>query len=205
MQLLLASHNRDKSRELAHALQGLPIDVRTIDDVGEWPEVEETGATLEENARIKAHAGLHQFGLPTLADDTGLEVDALHGAPGVYSARFAGPDATYHDNVQKMLRELEGVPEAQRTARFRCAIAILDPGGREAIVHGEVDGRILEAIRGTGGFGYDPIFVADGYTHTFGEMDPAVKHTISHRADAFRKLIADCFVDPRADSPLPSC
>ena len=187
MQLLLASHNRDKSRELAHALQGLPIDVRTIDDVGEWPEVEETGATLEENARIKAHAGLHQFGLPTLADDTGLEVDALHGAPGVYSARFAGPDATYHDNVQKMLRELEGVPEAQRTARFRCAIAILDPGGREAIVHGEVDGRILEVARGTGGFGYDPIFFVAELGKTFAEMSPEEKRSVSHRGRALRK------------------
>lgn len=187
MQLLIASHNRDKSRELAHALQGLPIDVRTIDDVGEWPEVDETGATLEENARIKAHAGVLQFGLPTLADDTGLEVNALNGAPGIYSARYAGPGASYRDNVEKMLRELRDVPEADRTARFRCAIAIFDPDGREAIVHGEVDGRILTEVRGTGGFGYDPIFFVPELRKTFAEMSLEEKREISHRGRALRK------------------
>ncbi|MEZ4652362.1 MAG: XTP/dITP diphosphatase [Candidatus Eisenbacteria bacterium] len=190
MQLLLSSHNRDKSRELAHALLGLPIDVRTLDDVGDWPEVEETGTTLEENALIKARAGLAHFGIPTLADDTGLEVDALNGAPGVYSARFAGPDATYADNVNKMLTVMAGVPEGERSARFRCVIAILDPDGRETVVSGEVSGRMLTAVRGDKGFGYDPIFFVPETGKTFAEMSLEEKREVSHRGRALAKARA---------------
>ncbi len=187
MKLVLATHNRDKVRELAHALLGLPVDVRSLDDFGPWPEVEETGATLEENALLKADAAVAHFGLPALADDTGLEVDALGGAPGVYSSRYAGLDVSYEDNVRKLVHELTEVPSDRRGARFRCVIALVDPAGRRVTVEGACEGRILEAPRGTGGFGYDPVFLVPELGKTFAELSLEEKRTVSHRGRALLK------------------
>ena len=151
--------------------------------------MDETGATLEANARLKA-VGLSQAtGLPAIADDTGLEVDALGGAPGVYSARFAGPDATYADNCNLLLRRLDGVPPERRTARFATVALAHWPDGREAAALGTVEGEIAETARGEGGFGYDAVFVpGEGDGRTFAEMTAAEKHAISHRGRAFRTL-----------------
>ena len=187
MKLVLATHNRDKVRELAHALLGLPYDVRSLDDFGPWPEVEETGVTLEENALLKADAAVEHFGLLALADDTGLEVDALGGAPGVYSSRYAGIGVSYADNVRKLVREMAGVPAEKRTARFRCVIAVVEPTGRRITVDGVCEGTILDAPRGEGGFGYDPVFLVPELGKTFAELSLEEKRTVSHRGRALAK------------------
>ncbi len=184
--LVLATGNRDKVRELAHALLGLSLRVVAVGDLGTWPEVEETGATLAENAFLKVRAALARTGLPSMADDTGLEVDALGGAPGVYASRYAGEDATYADNVRKLLRAMEAVPEERRTARFRCVVALADPDGREAMVEGVCEGRIRFAPSGEGGFGYDPVFWVPEVGRTFAEMTLEQKSVYSHRGRAVR-------------------
>jgi XTP/dITP diphosphohydrolase len=154
------------------------------------PDVEETGSTLEENARIKAAGLADALGMLALADDTGLEVDALDGAPGVYSARYAGPDATYDDNVAKLLRELEGVYPALRTARFATVALARWPDGREVVERGEVEGVISASPVGHNGFGYDPVFVpTEGDGRTFAQMAAAEKHALSHRGRAFAALV----------------
>jgi XTP/dITP diphosphohydrolase len=156
------------------------------------PDVEEAGDTLEENARIKAGAIGAALGVPAVADDTGLEIDALGGAPGVRAARFAGPGATYADNVSKALAGLDGVPPDRRTARFATVALAWWPGGREIVTRGEVEGTITESPRGRGGFGYDPVFVpVEGDGRTFAEMEPSEKHEISHRGRAFRALAVE--------------
>jgi XTP/dITP diphosphohydrolase len=153
------------------------------------PDVEETGTTLEDNARIKARGVEAATGLPAIADDTGLVVDALGGAPGVFSARYAGPDAVAADNVAKLLRELDGVPDERRTARFRTVVLAAWPDGREMVVEGSVEGVIVREPRGTAGFGYDPVFVpAEGDGRTFAEMTAEDKHALSHRGRAVRAL-----------------
>jgi XTP/dITP diphosphohydrolase len=193
VELVLATNNRDKVRELAHALLGLPLRPVSVGDLGDWPEVEETGATLAENALLKARETLRRVGRPCLADDTGLEVDALGGAPGVRSSRFAGENVTYRDNVEKLLREMAGVPESERGARFRCVIALADPDGREEMVEGVVEGTILNAPRGAGGFGYDPVFLVRETGRTFAEMSVAEKGVLSHRGRAMaaaREILA---------------
>ena len=153
------------------------------------PDVEETGTTLEANARIKAIALCEATGLLAIADDTGLEVDALEGAPGVYSARYAGPDASYADNVRLLLSELEGIYPKLRTARFATVALARWPGGEEISVRGEVAGIIAAAPKGDHGFGYDPLFVpTEGDGRTFAEMAPPEKHALSHRGRAFRAL-----------------
>jgi len=190
IELILATQNVDKVRELGHSLVGLPITVLGSADVGGWPEVDETGETLEANALLKAEAVVARFGKPALADDTGLEVDALDGAPGVYSARFAGPNATYADNVDALVSALDGVPEAERTAQFRCAIVVLDPDGRREVVVGEVQGCILEEPRGERGFGYDPVFFVPETGKTFAEMTIEEKRLVSHRGRALVKARA---------------
>lgn len=187
MKFVLATFNRDKAREFA-ALLALPhVQIVPLTD---WPQASaphETGATLEANARIKAAAAVALTGLPAISDDTGLEVDALSGAPGVHAARFAGPDATYTDNVAKLLASLEGVPGAQRTARFRTVCLALHPDGREWSAEGVLEGRIGERPRGGHGFGYDPVFILpDG--RTLAELDASEKNAISHRALAVRGL-----------------
>jgi XTP/dITP diphosphohydrolase len=156
------------------------------------PDVEETGDTLEQNARIKASAVAGALGVPAVADDTGLEIDALGGAPGVRSARFAGSDASYADNVAKVLAGLDGVPPDRRTARFATVALAWWPDGREIVTRGEVEGTITESPRGGGGFGYDPVFApAEGDGRTFAEMEPSEKHEISHRGRAFRALAVE--------------
>jgi XTP/dITP diphosphohydrolase len=185
--LLLATHNLDKVKEMAHALQGLPLRVASLDECGVNGEVEETGSTLAENAWLKAGAAPLRPGMLCVADDTGLEVDALGGAPGVRSSRFAGEKVTYRDNVEKLLREMAAVEEARRTARFRCVVALLGPEGRRAEVQGVAEGRILRAPQGEGGFGYDPVFWVPEAGKSFAEMSLEEKDRFSHRGKALRE------------------
>jgi len=169
-----------------------------VDDFATAPDVEETGTTLEENARIKASALADASGMLSVADDTGLEVDALEGAPGVYSARYAGPNATYADNVAKLLREMEGVYPALRTARFATVALAHWPDGREIAVRGEVKGVIAAIAAGDNGFGYDPLFVpTEGDGRTFAQMAAAEKHAVSHRGRAFAALVDALLASPR--------
>jgi XTP/dITP diphosphohydrolase len=186
---VLATANPDKAAEIVAVLRDAGAPVELTPRPADVADVEETGATLEDNARLKAAALCAATGLPAIADDTGLEVDALGGAPGVYSARFAGPDATYADNVARLLERLVGVEPARRTARFSTVAVAHWPDGREVAAIGEVDGTIAEAPRGSHGFGYDPVFVpAEGDGRTFAEMAAAEKHALSHRGRAFRTL-----------------
>jgi XTP/dITP diphosphohydrolase len=186
---VLATANPDKAAEITRILLDAGAPVALAPRPADVAEVEETGTTLEANARLKAVGLARATGLPAIADDTGLEVDALGGAPGVYSARFAGPDATYADNCTLLLRRLEGVAPERRTARFATVALAHWPDGREAAALGTVEGTIAEVARGDGGFGYDPVFVPDeGDGRTFGEMTAAEKHAISHRGRAFRTL-----------------
>ncbi len=183
---VLATANPDKAREIAEILGR---SVTLLPRPAEVPEVEETGETLLDNARLKARALVSATAMPAIADDTGLEVDALDGAPGVFSARFAGPDASYADNVGKLLSELANTAGSARTARFRTVAIAAWPGGAEAVASGTVEGVIAVKARGSGGFGYDPLFVPDGGGGaTFAEMTPGAKHALSHRGRAFQQL-----------------
>lgn len=182
--LVLATRNKNKLRELTSILSDLPVRVESIASFPGAPDVEETGATMAENALLKARAAARHTGLWAMADDSGLEVDALDGRPGVYSARFAGPGATDADNNAKLLRLLEGVPDPLRTARFRCAIALVSPDGDEYVDEGVCEGVVAREPRGEGGFGYDPLFIVPEYGRTFAELPPEVKDRISHRARA---------------------
>ena len=190
MQLLVASRNKHKLKELAALLQDLPLEAVPASSIRALPEIVEDGATIRDNAIKKAVETARVAKKLTLADDTGLEVDALKGEPGVRSARFAGEDATYHENNKKLLERLAGVAYDKRTARFRCVVAIADENGLCECVEGICNGTILEAERGGGGFGYDPLFIADGQTKTFAELSPEVKNRISHRAKAMQKAWA---------------
>ncbi len=184
-ELVIASANPDKVAEIAIVLEGAAI---LLPRPEEMADVVEDGATLEENARLKASAVCTFTNKPSVADDTGLEIDALGGAPGVYSARFAGDDATYEQNLEKVLIELEGVPMDQRTARFRTVALIRYPDGSELIANGTVEGHINENPLGDEGFGYDPLFVpVEGNGTTFAQMG-VEKHKFSHRGRAFRSL-----------------
>ena len=186
MKFVIASANRDKAREIRGVLEPL-VDAELLDRPDDIPDVEETGETLEENALLKARAVMEATGLPAIADDTGLEVDALDGAPGVYTARFAGEGATYADNVAKILRELDGVEN--RRARFRAVAAAAFPDGRVLVAEGAMDGEIAVAPRGDQGFGYDPVFIpAEGDGRTFAEMSSDEKHATSHRGRSLRAL-----------------
>ncbi len=189
MKLVLATANPDKAREIGDVLRGAGIAVDLLPRPDDVPEVEETGLTLEENARLKAVALCTATGLPAVADDTGLEVDALDGAPGVRTARFAGPNASYADNVAQLLDAIAGVDTERRTARFTTVALAHWPDGREVAAIGTVEGVIAHEVRGERGFGYDPVFVpAEGDGRTFAQMAPAEKHAISHRGRAFRTL-----------------
>jgi XTP/dITP diphosphohydrolase len=189
VRFVLATFNRDKARELNALLAHLAPGTEIV-PLADWPDAhapEEDGATLAENARLKAAVALARTGLPAIADDTGLEVDALGGAPGVHSARYAGPAARYADNVAKLLAALAGVPAARRTARFRTVCVALHPDGREWLAEGVLEGAIGEAPVGAHGFGYDPVFVLpDG--RTLAQLEEAEKNTISHRSRAVRAL-----------------
>ena len=184
--LVLASANPDKAVEIA-AILGAGVDLRPRPP--DLPDVVEDGDTLVANARLKALAVCEAAGEAAVADDTGLEVDALGGAPGVHTARFAGEGATSADNVAKVLAELTGVPEGERGARFRTVALVRFPDGAEVVAGGVVEGTISTEARGERGFGYDPVFIpADGDGRTFAEMTAEEKHAISHRGRAFRAL-----------------
>ena len=187
MKVVLATANPDKAAELAALLQGFDVVPRPAG----LADVEETEDTLEGNARLKAEAVMEATGEAAIADDTGLEVDALGGRPGVYAARYAGPGATYADNVAKLLDELAGVPAEARTARFRTVAVARFPDGREIVAEGWVRGSIAEAPAGERGFGYDPVFVpAGGDGRTFAQMTQDEKAAMSHRGRALRALAA---------------
>jgi len=184
---VLATFNRDKARELEALLAGAGITLRTLAEFPDARSPVEDGETLLENARIKARAALAATGLPAIADDTGLEVEALGGEPGIHAARFAGPGATYDDNVRLLLDRMKGVAPEQRGARFRTMCVALFPDGREVVGEGVLEGWILEQARGICGFGYDPVFgLSDG--RTLAELTPDEKNAISHRARAVRDL-----------------
>jgi XTP/dITP diphosphohydrolase len=184
--LVLATHNKQKAEELSALLGGTQIEVLTLDSFPHINAVVEDQPTLEGNALKKAREVFRQTNLPCLADDTGLEVFALDGAPGVYSARYAGAAATYDDNCQKLLVALRGIRE--REARFRCVLAFVAPRFGEKIVEGTCFGSITESPRGSNGFGYDPIFLPTSYTQTLAEMSLDQKNTLSHRAKALRAM-----------------
>jgi XTP/dITP diphosphohydrolase len=188
--LVVASHNEGKVREIRDLLAPFAVTTRSAKELG-LPEPEETGATFAANARLKAEAAAEGARLIALADDSGLEVEALGNAPGIYSARWAGEPRDFGAAMARIERELAAIPDASRRARFVSALAIAYPDGRATeIFEGTVAGMLTFPPRGTKGFGYDPIFVADGETLTFAEMEPAAKHAISHRAHAFAKLVA---------------
>ena len=187
--LLLATRNQHKKRELQELLTGLEVDVLTLEDLKPLPEVEEDGATFEDNAVTKACETAQHSGWLSLADDSGLEVDALQGRPGVYSARFAGEGASDEANNSKLLELLKDVPDDERTARFVCVIAICDPGGALHTVRGECDGTIMRMPSGTGGFGYDPLFVPRGYDQTYAQLSALDKNNISHRGVALKRIL----------------
>jgi XTP/dITP diphosphohydrolase len=187
MRLVLATHNAGKVAELRRILAGFDVELLDASDV-DLPDVDETGATFTANALLKARAGAAACGLPCLADDSGLVVDALGGDPGVRSARYAGPHGDDAANLRLVLERMAGRDD--RTARFVCVAALASPDGREWTAEGVVEGRLTEAPRGEGGFGYDPIFVPDGDDRTTAEMPPAEKDVISHRGQAFRAIRA---------------
>jgi len=187
MTLVLATRNPGKTAEIKALLAGVRVEPAA--SIPGCPEPEETGLTFEENALIKARTIARYTGLTALADDSGLEVDALDGAPGVRSARYAGTGASDQDNIHRLLDALDGIPDDDRTARFRCVMAVAVPDGRTWTAEGVCGGRIIRKPRGESGFGYDPLFVPVGYESTFGELDPAVKNRISHRAAALRQIV----------------
>jgi XTP/dITP diphosphohydrolase len=184
--LVVATLNRAKGRELVELLGDVPWALTLLADVPGATLPEETGTTYRENALIKARAAARATGALALGDDSGLEVDALGGEPGLYSARFGGPGLDDAGRYTLLLERLRGVPLARRAARFRCVIAVVDPGGREQVVEGTVDGVISEAPRGRGGFGYDPVFLYPPLGRTFGELTSAEKHRVDHRGAAVR-------------------
>lgn len=186
-ELVLATNNEHKIREISQIIKNLPIRLLTKKDFQDFPEIEETGDKLEDNAVLKAR-GIHTYtGFPAMADDSGLEVMALDGAPGVMSARYAGPGCSFRDNNEKLLRELKEVPVDRRQAVFRCVMAICFKPEDVELIEGRVEGFITTEIRGEKGFGYDPVFYLPEYDQTFAEMDPEQKNRISHRALAVQK------------------
>lgn len=185
--LLVASHNQGKVHEITALLSPYGVTVRGAAELG-LAEPEETGATFAENAILKACVAAKTSGLLALADDSGLSVTALGGAPGIYSARWAGPKRSFALAMARVERELKAKGAQDFTAKFVCVLALAVPSGEEETYEGEVHGRLVFPPRGRNGFGYDPIFVADGMSKTFGELDPAEKHAISHRARAFEKF-----------------
>ena len=193
--LVIASHNPGKVSEIADLMRPFVVEVISAADLN-LDEPEETGTTFADNALLKAHAAAKAAKLPALADDSGLAVNALAGAPGVYSARWAGADKDFMVAMEKVEELLRGSED--RSSMFVCALALAWPDGHADVFEGFVEGEITWPPRGEKGFGYDPIFTADGEDITFAEMEPAQKHTMSHRADAFQKLVSACFGEPNA-------
>jgi XTP/dITP diphosphohydrolase len=185
--LLLATNNVGKVKEYRGLLEGIPFDLATPKELGITMAVEETGATYKENARLKACVLAAQSGLLTLADDSGIEVDALHGAPGVISARYAGENASDAERVEYLLNKLKGIPQEKRTARFYCVIAVAQPDGKVDFCEGECKGLITLKPCGANGFGYDPVFYLPEFGKTMAELQADVKNKISHRARAAQK------------------
>ena len=188
MKVILASKNPHKLTELSTILSGLGFEIALESEYGLDIEVEETGTTFEENSLLKAEAVMRASGLPVLADDSGLMVDALGGAPGVYSARYGGKH-TDAERMDLLLENLSGVPEEKRTAKFVCVITCLWPDGRRIVARGERPGRILTERHGSSGFGYDPVFFVPEYGMSYAELAPEVKNSISHRAAALQKFL----------------
>ena len=189
--VVVATKNRGKLAEIQGTLDFPGWEFVTTEDLGEWPDVEETGETFEENARLKARAAFELFGMASLADDSGLEVDALDGAPGVYSSRFAGECATDQENNRRLLGTLEGMPGVDRSARFRSVMVFIDDDGSETVAAGACEGEIGFEGRGDGGFGYDPLFLPQATPgRTMAELSVVEKNEISHRGAALRALKA---------------
>ena len=187
MKIILATHNTDKRKEMMAALADLKVEILSLVDFPQVGEIVEDGETLTENAIIKAKAVFDITGIPAISDDTGLSVDALHGAPGVYSARYAGENATYDDNVEKLVDEMKNVLPENRGAQFQTIMVYIDKD-TELIVDGVVKGQIADASKGVGGFGYDPVFYIPEQEKTFAEMTIQEKNQISHRGIALRNL-----------------
>jgi XTP/dITP diphosphohydrolase len=191
IELLVATTNPAKFAEIQSFLKSLPVTIRSLQSLGQWPTVIEDGGTFEENALKKARTLARYSGCLTLADDSGLEVDALHGAPGIYSARYCGEEGNDDKNNEKLLKELQGIPEPKRTARFVCALALCaadSSGDKEWLIRKSCEGRIALARSGEQGFGYDPVFFFPPFGKTFGEIDRETKATVSHRGKALKKL-----------------
>jgi XTP/dITP diphosphohydrolase len=186
--LVLASHNKGKVREIGEMLAPFGLTVKSADALG-LTEPEETESSFIGNALLKARAAAKASGLTALADDSGLVVRALNGAPGIYSARWAGEDKNFLAAMERVERELLEKKTEDRSAKFVCVLALVSPDGEEQVFEGDVHGTLTFPPRGDRGFGYDPIFVMDGMTETFGEIDPALKHAVSHRSKAFEKLL----------------
>ena len=196
--VVIASTNPGKIAEVRQIMAGLPLVLLTSDDVGGWPEIEETGDTYLANALLKARAVAALTGKAALADDSGIEVDALDGAPGVRSARFSGEQASDEDNNAKLIESLDSVPSERRGARYRCVAVLVTPDGEEIAGIGSCEGRIGFEPRGTGGFGYDPWFIPERESRTMAELTAEEKHAISHRGKALRGL-ADKLRDLRGE------
>jgi XTP/dITP diphosphohydrolase len=191
IKLIVATTNPGKFAEVKDFLRQLPLEVLSLSDLATWPKIIEDGATFEENALKKARALAEYSGYLTLADDSGLEVDALNGAPGIYSARYCGEEGNDKKNNQKLMHELREIPEEKRTGRFVCALALCTPkshGMKEWTVRDSCEGRISFELKGENGFGYDPLFFYPPLGKTFGEIDRAIKATVSHRGKALKKL-----------------
>jgi len=188
MQIVIATKNEGKIREIERILELENVEFLTFGDFKDWPQVEESGSAFKENAILKAQAVSSFTGLPVLADDSGLEVDVLGGEPGVMSARYAGPHCLTADNNAKLLEKLEGIHSPKRTARFRCVAAFAGYNGILLLAEGNCSGHIALEPRGSGGFGYDPLFIPNGYAKTIAELSAEEKNKISHRGKAFRAL-----------------
>ena len=189
MEIVVATKNKGKIKEIKEVLKGIDAEILSIDEIGLEIEVEEDGRTYSENAAKKAVEVAKRTRKTALADDSGLEIDALNGKPGINSSRFAGVDADDRERNLKILEMMKDVPHEKRGARFRCVIAIAEPNGKSYTCEGVCEGEIAESIRGDKGFGYDPIFIIPEYGKTFGELGPEVKDKISHRAKALKKAV----------------
>lgn len=189
MMIVLATRNEGKLKEFQELLKDFPVDLRCLGDFGPIPEVVEDGETFDDNAYKKASFTAKVLGIPAISDDSGLVVEALDGAPGVHSARYAGENATDKDNIVKLLREMEG--ETNRKAAFHCVISIAVPSGPALTYEGRCEGEILTSPRGTGGFGYDPLFYYPPFDQTFAEADLSAKNKVSHRGQALAEVAAE--------------
>jgi XTP/dITP diphosphohydrolase len=188
LELIIATKNRGKVREIREALKGLRLRIHSLDDFSDVPEIEEDGKSFTENALKKARFYSKYFGKLIIADDSGLEVDSLKGLPGIYSARYAGKGASNRENNRKLLHEMEGIPLSKRGARFKCAMAIVSNEGKEVVAEGSCTGRIGIKEVGKKGFGYDPLFILPQYGKTMAQLSLSEKNRISHRGKALKKL-----------------